>query len=93
MNVAGCLYQKSNSAIMVMKPAEDEHRYDAAYVLDCAMDWSVFVERPMKSSTRCSRRHTSSEPFVVRFAQDNHMVDALASDQTAQPFGEAVLPT
>jgi hypothetical protein len=28
----------------------------------------------------------------VRFAQDNHMVDALASDRSYQPFGEAVLP-
>jgi hypothetical protein len=32
---------------MVMKPAEDGHRYDAAHVLDGAMDRSVFVERPM----------------------------------------------
>jgi hypothetical protein len=28
----------------------------------------------------------------VRFAEDNHMVDALASDRSDQPFGEAVLP-
>jgi hypothetical protein len=27
----------------------------------------------------------------VRFAEDNHMVDALASDRSDQPFGEAVL--
>jgi hypothetical protein len=26
----------------------------------------------------------------VRFAQDNHMVDALASDRSNQSFGEAV---
>ena len=30
-----------------MKPAEDGRRYDAAHVLDGAMDRSVFVERPM----------------------------------------------
>jgi hypothetical protein len=30
-----------------MKAAEDGRRYDAAHVLDGAMDWSVFVERPM----------------------------------------------
>jgi hypothetical protein len=28
----------------------------------------------------------------VRFAQDNYMVDALASDRSNQSFGEAVLP-
>jgi hypothetical protein len=36
-----------NSAILVMKSSEDGRRYDAAHVLDGAMDWSVFVERPM----------------------------------------------
>jgi hypothetical protein len=30
-----------------MKSAEDGRRYDAARVLDGAMDRSVFVERPM----------------------------------------------
>jgi hypothetical protein len=44
---AACLYRKSDSAIMVMKSAEDGRRYDAAHVLDGAMDRSVFVERPM----------------------------------------------
>jgi hypothetical protein len=43
----GCLYRKSDSAIMVMKSAEDGRRYDVAHVLDGAMDWSVFVERPI----------------------------------------------
>jgi hypothetical protein len=32
---------------MVMKSAEDGRRYDAAHVLDGAMDRSVLVERPM----------------------------------------------
>jgi hypothetical protein len=32
---------------MVMKSAEDGRRYDAAHVLDSAMDWSVLVERSM----------------------------------------------
>jgi len=31
-------------------------------------------------------------PAQVRFAQNNHMVDALASYRSDQPFGEAVLP-
>src|SRR2546423_6587613 len=43
----GCLYRKSDSAIIVMKSAEDGRRYDAAHVLDGAMDRSVLVERPM----------------------------------------------
>jgi hypothetical protein len=40
-------YQKLDTTIMVMKSAEDRNRCDAAYVLDGAMDRSVFAKRPM----------------------------------------------
>src|SRR5215831_9599708 len=42
-----CLYRKLDSAIMVMKSAEDGRRYDAASVVDGAMDRSVLVEGSM----------------------------------------------
>jgi hypothetical protein len=42
-----CLYRKLDSAIMVMKAAEDGGRYNVAHVLDGAMDRGVLVERPM----------------------------------------------
>src|SRR5437016_6220152 len=42
-----CLYRKLDSAIMVMKSAEDGRRYNVAHVLDGAMDRSILVERPM----------------------------------------------
>ena len=41
-----CLYRKLDSTIMV-KSAQDRPRCDAAYVLDGAMDRSVFAKRPM----------------------------------------------
>src|SRR5215831_11315332 len=42
-----CLYRKLDSAIMVMKSAEDGRRCDAASVVDGAMDRSVLVEGSM----------------------------------------------
>src|SRR5439155_27176267 len=89
---AGCLYRKSDSAILVMKSAEDGRRYDAARVLDGAMDRSVFVERPMSPQLVIVGGILRQNPAQVRFAQNNHMVDALASDRSDQSFGEAVLP-
>jgi len=77
---------------MVMKPAENRHRYDAARVLDGAMDRSVFVERPMSPQLVVVGGIPRQNPAQVRFAQDNHVVDALASDRSDQPFCEAVLP-
>ena len=74
---------------MVMKPAEDGHRYDAARVLDGAMDRSVFVDIPMSPHLVVVGGIPRQNPAQVGFAQDNHMVDALASDRSDQPFGEA----
>ena len=48
IQIRRCLYRKSDSAIMVMKSAEDGRRCDAAHLLDGAMDRSVLAERPMR---------------------------------------------
>src|SRR3981081_223477 len=75
-----------------MKAAEDGRRHDAARVLDGAMDRGVLVERPMSSQLVIIGGILHQNLAQVRFAQYNHMVDALASDRSDQPFGEAVLP-
>src|SRR6266478_9597283 len=72
-----------------MKAAKDGRRYDAAHLLDGAMDRSVFVERPMSPQLIIVGGILRQQ---VCFAQDNDVVDALASDRSDQPFGEAVLP-
>ena len=75
-----------------MKAAEDGCRYDAAHVLDGAMDRSVLVERPMSPQLIIIDSILRQNPAQVRFAENNQMVVALASDRSNQPFGEAVLP-
>ena len=46
--IGACLYRKLNSAIMMMKSAEDRHSCDAAYVLDGAMDRSLPAKQAQK---------------------------------------------
>src|SRR5258708_39525984 len=75
-----------------MKAAEDGCRDDVAGALDGGMDRSVLVERPMSSHLVIIGGILHQNLAQVRFAEDNHMVDALASDRSDQPFGEAVLP-
>src|SRR5438034_2512409 len=86
----GCLYRKSDSAIMAMKSSADGRRYDAAHVLDRATDRSFLVERPMSPQLIIISGILRQYPAQVRFAQNNHMVDALASDRSislsAKPF-------
>ena len=51
-----CLYRELDPTIMVMKSAEDGRRYDAAYVLDGAMDRSVFARtQEIRAPAMCLR--------------------------------------
>ena len=77
---------------MMMNSAEDRHSCDAAYVLSGAMDRSVFAKRPMSPQLVIINGISRQAAAEVRFAQDNHMVDALATNRSDQSFGEAVLP-
>jgi hypothetical protein len=72
-----------------MKSDGDGRRY--AYLLDSTMDPSSFAKRSMRPQLVIVG-DISPESDVRRFAQDNQMVDALASDRSYQPFSEAVLP-
>src|SRR3981081_1568389 len=62
LSLRPCLYRKLDSAIMMMKSAEDRHSCDAAYVLDGAMD--RLCQEPDESSTHYNKRHTLSESGV-----------------------------
>ena len=77
---------------MVMEASEDRRRYNGADVLDGTMDWSILVERPMSPELVIVGGLLGQYPAQVRFAQDNHVVHALAPDRSDQSFSEAILP-
>ena len=58
---------------MAMKSSADGRRYDAAHVLDGAMDRSVLVERPMSPQLIIISGILRHYPAQVRFAQNNHI--------------------
>jgi hypothetical protein len=51
-----CVCSKLDSAIMMMKSAEGWRSYDAAHVLDGAMDRSVLVESRSKPIVRTTNK-------------------------------------
>jgi hypothetical protein len=63
-----------------------------AHVLNGAIDRSGLVERPMSPQPIIIGRIASSESGVSVLRPRQPEVDALASDRSNQPFGEAVLP-
>jgi hypothetical protein len=59
---------------MVMKAAEDGHRYDAAPVLDDPMDRGIFVERPMCPQLVIVSGIFRQNSAQMRLTQDDEMV-------------------
>ena len=85
------MYWKLDSAIVVMKAAEDGRRYNVTRVLDGAMDRSVLVERPMSPQLVIVGGILRQNPTQVSFAPAT-IWSTLAPDRSDQPFGEAVPP-
>src|SRR5919106_1738206 len=87
-----CVYRKLDSAISVMEAAKDRRRCDNAETLNRAVQRGIFVQRAMNSRFILIARLGSQCAAQVRLAQHNDVVDALATDRSDQPLGEAVLP-
>jgi hypothetical protein len=67
---------------MVMKAAEDGHRYDVAPVLDGPMDQGILVERPMCPQLVIVSGIFRQNSAQMRLAQDDEMVRTLAPDRS-----------
>src|SRR6266571_9472267 len=75
---------------MVMKAAEDGRRYDAAHVLDGAIDRSVLVERPMspqliiKAAYFVSIRRKCASPKTTTWSTHSRRIEPISL--SAKPF-------
>ena len=75
---------------MVMKSAEDRPRCDAAYVLDGAMDRSVFAKRPMSpqlviiSGILVRIRRKCASPTTTIWSTHSRRIDPI--NLSAKPF-------
>jgi hypothetical protein len=65
---------------------------NASDPLNWARDWRIFVQGPVRSGHIIVGGVFAQDPAQVRLAQDNKIVDALATDRSDQSFGEGVLP-
>src|SRR5258706_16339589 len=83
--------ENSDSHVVVMQSAEEWLRRDASDPLHRAREWRIFVQRAVRSQIVVIAGIGLQNPAEGRLAQDDHMVDALASDRSEQSFGKAVL--
>jgi hypothetical protein len=87
-----CVYRKLDSAMSVVKPIENRSRDDGTKALDRSMNGSVLVQGAMRPRLIIIVRVGLKDPAQVPLAQGDDVIDALATDRSDQPLGEAVLP-
>ncbi len=71
-------YSKLESDILMMEPAEDWNRFDAANVLDPAIR-SIFLQREMGPDLIVVRSVSLQDNAQVRFAEHDEVVERFAT--------------
>jgi hypothetical protein len=88
----GCVYRKLDSAILMVKAAEDRLRCDGAATLNRAMERGMLVQGSMGPRLIVITGVSANDPPQVRLAQDDNMIQALTPDRSDQPFSNPILP-
>jgi transposase len=90
--IHGCVYRKLDSAILVVKAAEDRLRCDGAEALNRAMKRGVLVQRSMSPQLIIISGICAEDSAQVRLTEYDHVVQALPADRADESFNMGVLP-
>jgi transposase-like protein len=86
------VYRKLDSAIMVVKAAEDRLRCDGADALNRAMKRGVLVQRSMSPQLIIIGGIFAEDSAQMSFTEHDHVVQALPADRADESFNIGVLP-
>src|SRR5262249_47245550 len=91
-HVVRCACRKSDSAILVMKAAEDRLRCDDAEALNRPVEWGILVQRAMNARFIIIPSIPTQNPAQVRLPKYDHVVETFPSDRTDQSLDVWILP-
>ena len=92
LHAGGCACRKSDSAILVVKAAEDRLRCDDAEVLNRPMKWGILVQQAMNARFIIIRGIPTQDPAQVRLPKYDHVVETFPSDRADQSLDVRILP-
>ena len=92
MLATSCVYRKLDSAILVVKAAEDRLWRDCAGALNGVMNWSVLVQRTMNPRPIVVGGTCAQDPAQVRFAKHDDVVETFAADRADESLNVSILP-
>ena len=75
-----------------MKSAKDGAQTNDTGALYRPRDWSILVQRAMRSDAVVVMGIRFQNPTQMRLAQNNDVVQTLTPDRSDQPFGNTILP-
>src|ERR1035437_3885125 len=88
----GRVCRKLDSAIMVVKAAEDRLRCDCADALNRAMKRGVLVQRAMSPQLIIVGSIRAEDSAQVLFPEHDHLVQALPADGADESLNISILP-
>src|SRR5204862_4147887 len=76
-----CACRKLDSAMLVMKAAEDRLRCDDAEALNRPMEWGILVQRAVNARFIIIRGIPTQDPAQVRLPKYDHVVETFPADR------------
>jgi hypothetical protein len=86
------VYRKLDSAILVVKAAEDRLGCDGAETLNRAMERGVLVQRSMGPRLIIVGSIRAYDSAQVRFTEQDHVVQAFPADRANESLNVSILP-
>jgi len=90
--VEACVCRKLDSAIVVMKTAENRLGCDCSNALNSPMEGSILVQTPMGPHAIIVCDILAEDPAQVSFSEHDQVVEAFPPDRTDQSLRVPVLP-
>jgi len=87
-----CVCRKLNSAILVMKAAENWLGCDCSNALNSPMDGTILVQTPMGPHAIIVCGVLAKDPAQVSFSEHHQVVEAFPPDRADQSLRTPVLP-
>ena len=78
--------------VAVMETAQDGKRFDVPGSLNRTRDRRIFIQGSVRSDVIVIARIGSQDSTQMGLAENDDMIQALATDRPDQPFGKAILP-
>src|SRR6516162_1904372 len=87
-----CPFRKLDPGVLVVQASQNGNCGDAAKALDRPFEWAIFIQSQMRTRLIVIHSIGRKNSPQVCLTEDDHMIQAFASQRADQTFSDTILP-